>query len=111
MPDLSDLSECKITLGWLVRNARKSQDLSQVELCFLMAKRFDILLNWKELSKIENERVNVNTVEFDSFVDCICEIFELDRTWVQQIREQTDVKSLDLSRAVFPIYFEQNYDY
>jgi len=101
------MQECKITLGWIVRNPRKNEGLSQRELCSLIAKRFSILLNWKDLSKIENDRIDVQTVELDSFVYCITEIFELDRVWVQQIREQTEVKSVNFSSAIFPIYFEQ----
>jgi len=109
------MQQCKLTFGWLVRTGRRELDLSQKEFCSLIAKRFSISLDWKELSKIENNRINGQVVELDSFVYCIAEVFELvakrgvsHRAWVQQIREQTEAKSLDFSLVVFPIYFKQN---
>ena len=101
------MKECKITFGWVIRTGRKNLELSQRELCSLINKQFSIAVDWKDLSKIENDRINIQTVELDVFVDCVTEIFELDRDWVQQIREQTEIQILDLSQAIFPVYFEQ----
>lgn len=92
--------KCKITFGWLVRTGRRELDLSQQEFCLLMNKQISSAVDWKYLSKIENNRIDIQTAELNNFVNGVCEIFELDRAWVQQIRQQTEIKPLDLSQWI-----------
>ena len=96
---------CKITLGRIVRTARKSQGLSQYELAAMIANRFAVKFDFCELSKIENDHLDVCDRSYDWFIHCFCELFECDRNWIEQIRQQTEPQPLDLSKAVFPVYF------
>ncbi|MFB2970404.1 hypothetical protein ACE1CD_15635 [Aerosakkonema sp. BLCC-F183] len=95
---------CKITLGRIVVSARKSQGLSQRELAELMANRFAVKFDFCELSKIENDRLDVRDRNYDWFIHCFCELFEVHRNWIEQIRQQTEPQPLDLTKAVFPVY-------
>lgn len=101
---------CKITLGRIVVAARRSQGLSQRELAETIAKQFAVKFDFCELSKIENDRLDVRDRSYDWFIKCFCELFQIDRTWLEEIRQQTEPQPLDLSKAVFPVYF-QNIDF
>ena len=121
---------CKITLGRIVVAARRNQELSQRELAKLitdkmvrrivdatkttpqpnqyqlaqLANRFSF--DFRELSKIENDHVEIRDRSYDWFVQCFCEIFDADVNWVEEIRQQTEPLRLDLSKAIFPIYIK-----
>lgn len=95
---------CKLSFGWLVKQSRKSKELSQKELCQIIEQKFAVKFDWKELAKIENDRVSLT--EFSVFIDCFCTLFECDRNWTQEICNQTEIKKIDFSLAIFPIYFE-----
>lgn len=61
------------------------------------------------LAKIENNRIDIRSSEYDWLISRIAGIFALDIIWLEQIRQQTEVEPLDLSQAVavFPIYFNR----
>jgi len=102
---------CKITLGRIVRVARKSQGLSQRELAAMMANRFAVNFDFVTLSKIENDRLDVRDRSYDWFIHCFAELFDCDINWLQEIRQQTELKP-QATYAIFPIYIgnknEQN---
>ncbi|MDQ2096783.1 MAG: hypothetical protein QQW96_03950 [Tychonema bourrellyi B0820] len=100
------MQQCKITLGKLIRSARKDQEISQQELRQLIIKKYSINIDHFLISKIENCRVDVRDREYDWLVPVIAELFNADIEWLEQIRSQTEPESLDLSKAVFPIYFK-----
>ena len=60
-------------------------------------------------AKIENNRVDVRSSEYDWLISKLAEIFSCDIVWLEQIRQQTEIEPLDLSQAVtvFPIYFNR----
>lgn len=105
------MHECKITLGKLIKNARQEYGFSQKELCKLLvtpSENFEILDRCL-LSKIENNRVDIRSNEYDWLISKFAEIFNCDITWLEEIRQQTEVEDLDLNEAVaaFPIYFNR----
>jgi len=95
---------CQLSFGWLVKQSRKSRDWSQQKSKQIIEQKFAVKFDWKELAKLENERVDLT--DFSVFIDCFCTLFEFDRYWVQEICDQTEIKTIDFSLAIFPIYFE-----
>jgi transcriptional regulator with XRE-family HTH domain len=67
--------ECKITLGRLIRNVRKSLGISQRELCQNLSK-YDVQINYLQLSKIENDRIDVCDSNYDSLIHALCHALE-----------------------------------
>ena len=96
---------CKITLGRIVVAARRNQGLSQRELSKIISDRFAVDFDFTTLSQIENDRLDVCDRSYDWFIYCFCELFEVDRIWIEQICQQTEPQPLDLTKAVFPVYF------
>ncbi|MEG3898128.1 MULTISPECIES: helix-turn-helix transcriptional regulator [unclassified Microcoleus] len=103
--------ECKITLGKTVKNARQEHGFSQQDLCKLLIVPSDSFQTIDRclLAKIENNRVDVRSPEYDWLILRIAAIFALDVVWLEAIRQQTEVEPLDLENAVavFPIYFNR----
>ncbi|MEG4397076.1 hypothetical protein [Microcoleus sp. BROC3] len=104
-----------ITLGRTLKNARQQHGFSQKDLCKLLIVPSDIFLTIDRclLSKIENNRVDVRSSEYDWLISRIAGIFALDVVWLEEIRQQTEVEPFDFSKvlAVFPVYFnEKTYD-
>ena len=99
--------ECKITLGKTIKNARQQYGFSQRELCHLLVTSSGSSINHHQLAKIENSRVDVQSDEYDWLIPKLAEVFSCDVVWLEQIRQQTEVEHLDLSKAIFPIYFNQ----
>jgi transcriptional regulator with XRE-family HTH domain len=99
-------NQCKITLGRIVWNSRRSLGLSQRELCQELFK-YGVQIDYCQLSKIENDRIDIVDANYDSLIDVFCQIFNLDTNYIHIIRQQTEVSpSGDLSQAVFPIYMK-----
>jgi hypothetical protein len=46
-----------------------------------------------EFSKIENNRIDIRSSEYDWFILAIAEVFELDLEWLELIRQQTEPQS------------------
>ncbi|HSN65215.1 MAG TPA: hypothetical protein VLS94_01185 [Fusibacter sp.] len=80
--------------------------MSQQELRQLIIKKYSINIDHFLISKIENCRVDVRDRDFDWLVPILAEIFDCEIEWLQEIRSQTEVQTLDLSKAMFPVYFE-----
>ena len=120
---------CQITLGRIVVAARKNQGLSQRELAQLitntmvhrisaairtipdsnqyeLAQLAKFKFDFSSLSKIENDRLDVRDRCYDWFIQTFCELFGIDRAWIEQIRQQTNPQPLDLNFAVFPVYMK-----
>lgn len=95
-----------ITLGRVIIAARRNQGLSQRELAMLLSTKIGNEFSFVELSKIENDRLDVRDRNYDKLIESFCDLFDIDRLWVEQIRSQTEPKPLDLSKAVFPVYIE-----
>ncbi len=96
--------ECKITFGRIIFNARVYHGFTQRELCDKISGKYcsiDRLL----LSKIENNLVEVRTIDLDWLVPRIAKIFDVDAQWLEQIRQQTEPQKLNVNEAIFPIYF------
>jgi len=105
------MHECKITLGKTIKNARQEHGFSQKDLCKLLIMPSDSFQTVDPclLAKIENNRIDIRSSEYDWLISRIAGIFALDIVWLEQIRQQTEVEPLDLSQAVavFPIYFNR----
>jgi len=105
------MHECKITLGKTIKNARQEYGFSQKDLCKLLIMPSDSFQTIDRclLAKIENNRIDIRSSEYDWLISRIAGIFALDIIWLEQIRQQTEVEPLDLSQAVavFPIYFNR----
>lgn len=99
----------KITLGRVVVAARRQRGLSQAELAKHLRDQMgsglkEVLLacdnfgfaspgfDFRHLSKIENDRVNVGDRGFDCFIRCFAEWAEINAGWLEKIRKQTKVK-------------------
>lgn len=95
---------CQITLGRIIIATRRNQGLSQREFSELISRQAGRRFDFTELSKIENDRVDVRSMSYDWFVQCFYKIFDIDKNWLEQIRQQTEPQPLDLSQAIFPIY-------
>lgn len=100
------MQNCKITFGRLIRNARQEHGFSQRDLCRLIAYKHNHSLSHYELSKIENDRLEIRSIEYDWLVPAIADLFNADIEWLEQIRLQTEPQPLDLSQAKFPVYFK-----
>ncbi|MEG4084645.1 hypothetical protein [Microcoleus sp. POL10_C6] len=102
-----------ITLGRTLKNARQQHGFSQKDLCKLLIVPSDNFQTIDRclLSKIENNRVDVRSSEYDWLISRIAGIFALDVVWLEEIRQQTEVEPFDLSKAlaVFPVYFNQQH--
>ncbi|MEG4350275.1 hypothetical protein QUA74_11085 [Microcoleus sp. LAD1_D3] len=103
--------QSKITLGKTIKTARQQHGFSQKDLCKLLILPSDSFQTIDRclLAKIENNRVNVRSNEYDWLIPRIAAIFALDVVWLEAIRQQTEVEPLDLEKAVavFPIYFNR----
>ncbi|MEG4459203.1 hypothetical protein [Microcoleus sp. N9_A1] len=101
----------KITLGKTIKNARQQHGFSQTDLCKLLIMPSDNFQTIDRclLSKIENNRVDVRSSEYDWLISRIAGIFALDVVWLEEIRQQTEVEPFDFSKvlAVFPVYFNE----
>ncbi|MEG4445254.1 hypothetical protein QUB47_31250 [Microcoleus sp. AT9_B5] len=107
--------QSKITLGKTIKNARQQHGFSQKDLCKLLIVPSDSFQTIDRclLAKIENNRVDVRSSEYDWLISRIAGIFALDVVWLEEIRQQTEVEPFDFSKAlaVFPVYFnEKTYD-
>lgn len=121
----------KITLGRVVVAARRRRGMSQRELAMVLETRILLRLalytsrkseesapsfadlsngfkfDFRHLSKIENDRVDVCDRAFDCFIYCFAEWADISIEWLETIRQQTEAKPLDLAKAIFPpkIYY------
>ena len=77
--------------------------LSVFKFCHILKQQYSIEINHILLSKLENNRVDINIPEYDSLVQAVAEILNLDIVWLEQIRQQTEIKFLDLTNGIFPI--------
>lgn len=100
------MQECKITLGRILWGARRNRRISQRELCQLISNEYNQSIDCYEFSKIENDRLEIRSIEYDWFFVVIAEIFNVNVEWLEQIRQQTEPQPLDLSQGMFPIYFK-----
>ena len=87
--------QCKITFGRLLWNARRSRRISQRDFCWLIANEYGYLLSHYELSKIENDQLEIQSIEYDRLLPIIAEIFNVNVEWLEQIRQQTEPQPLD----------------
>ena len=101
--------QCKIKFGRLLWNARRSKRISQRELCKIISNEYNHFIDYYELSKIENDQIDIRSNDYNWLIPIIAKIFVLKTEWLEQIRQQTEVEPLDLSQAVpvFPIYFNR----
>ncbi|MEG4397338.1 hypothetical protein [Microcoleus sp. BROC3] len=112
---MTNYDQSKITFGKTVKNARQEYGFSHKDLCKLLVIPSDDFETVDRclLSKIENNRIDIRSGEYDWLIPAIARIFALDILWLEQIRQQTEVEPLDLEKAVavFPIYFNRkSYD-
>ena len=78
------MQECKITFGRLLWNARRNRRISQRDLCKIISNEYNHSIDYYELSKIENDRLEIQSMafrpasyEYDWFFVVIAEIFNL----------------------------------
>ncbi len=104
-------ANCIITLGRTIRNARREMGLSQREFADLIGdsasahaglRRIDFM----QLSKIENDRIEVRDPSYDWLIQRLAEILEADAEYLEQLRQQTEPQPLNLEQAFFPVYAE-----
>ncbi|MEG4286273.1 hypothetical protein QUB68_24390 [Microcoleus sp. A006_D1] len=87
----SIMQQYKLTFGWLVRCGRECDGLSQQGLCLILKNHYSILLSPQEIDDIEKDCSQL--AQDSSLVESLCELFEIHRDWVQQIRQQTEIKA------------------
>ncbi|MEG4086384.1 helix-turn-helix transcriptional regulator [Microcoleus sp. POL10_C6] len=110
---MTNYEHSKLTLGRILKNARQELGFSQKDLCKLLVIPSEdeefLTIDRYLLSKIENNRIDIRTSEYDWLIPRIAAIFALDVAWLEVIRQQTEVEPLDLENAVavFPIYFNR----
>lgn len=108
---MTNYDQSKITLGRIIKNARQEYGFSQKDLCKLLVIPSELFETVDRclLSKIENNRINIRSNEYDWLIPRTAAIFALDGVWLEAIRQQTEVEPLDLENAVavFPIYFNR----
>lgn len=63
------------------------------------------MIDHYQLSKIENDHLEIRSIDYDWLIPIIANLFQLDFEWLEQIRSQTEPHQLDLSKAIFPVYF------
>ena len=100
------MQECKIKFGRLLWNARRNRRISQRDLCKIISNEYNHSIDCYELSKIENDQLEVQSIEYNWLIPIIAEIFNINVEWLEQIRQQTEPQPLDLSQGMFPIYFK-----
>ncbi len=97
-------NECKITLGIVIRNSRKYLGISQRELCQELSK-YGVQIDHYELSRIENNRIAISDPKYNSLIQSLCQILNLDIVYIEIIKQQTEIAPPnDLTKGVFPIY-------
>ncbi len=86
----------------MIKSGRQYRDLGQRELCWLIAYEYGCLLSHYELSKIENDRLEIRSMafrpasyEYNWLIPIIAEIFNVNVEWLEQIRQQTEPQPLD----------------
>lgn len=87
------MQQCKLSFGWLVRCGRETDGLTQKGLCSVLKNHYDILVTQEQIEDIENNTILIASQELaetfnNYFVDSICELFGIDRSWADQILEQ-----------------------
>lgn len=92
-----------ITLGRLIKNGRREKGLSQRELTQLLGT--DICPDWMFLSRLENDRISVNNDCYDPLIQRLSEVLEVELEYLEQIRQQTKVQSLDSTYYLFPLRY------
>lgn len=86
------IQECKITLGRILWSARRNRRISQRELCEIISDKYHHSIDYYELSKIENDQIEVRSNDYDWLISVIAKIFDADTEWLEQIRQQTEPK-------------------
>lgn len=100
--------ECKITFGRVLWRGRRDLRIPQRKFCELLKSKYSIDIDHYLLSKLENNHVDIKLPEYDALVKAVAEIFSLDISWLETIRQQTEVRELDLSGGIFPIYYKDH---
>jgi transcriptional regulator with XRE-family HTH domain len=98
------MQQCKITFGRFLKNARQEREFSQRDLCTIISKYHP--LDPYQLSKIENDRIEIPSIDYGWLIPIIADLFDADIEWLEQIRSQTEPQPLDLRKAIFPVYFK-----
>lgn len=103
----------KLTFGRILRACRRTNlidgsEPSQREFCQILKQQYSLNIDHYLLSKLENNHINIKLPEYDALVKSIAEIFSLDISWLETIRQQTEVRELDLSGGIFPIYYKDS---
>lgn len=90
-----------INFGEVVYTNRRDRRLSQRDLAEILG------IDYREVCRIENNRVDINLSCYDAIIKKISNLFELDILWLEEIRAQTVKKSdVVLVDAVFPVYWK-----
>lgn len=91
-----------INFGEVVYTNRRDRNLSQRDLAGILN------VDYREVCRIENNRVDINLSCYDAIIEKIADLFELDILWLEEIRAQTVKKSdaVVLVDAVFPVYWK-----
>ncbi|MCT7958934.1 helix-turn-helix domain-containing protein [Laspinema palackyanum] len=96
--------ETKITLGHAIRSGRRELDFSIKE----FAKELEIDYRW--LSQLENNRLDPQSDEVLMSLPKLAEFFQMDVEYLELLRSQTEQQELDLSQAMFPVYYREKID-
>ena len=84
------MQQCNLTFGWLVRCGRENDGLTQKGLCSILKNQYSILFTPEQINAIENDDL---VADFQGYVlASLCELFNFDRSWGQQILDQTKSK-------------------
>ncbi|MCT7971278.1 helix-turn-helix domain-containing protein [Laspinema olomoucense] len=93
--------ETKITLGHAIRSGRRELDFSQKDL----AKQLQVDYCW--LSQLENNRLEPSSDEVKEILPRLASIFQIEVEYLELLRSQTTKQELDLSKAMFPVYYRE----
>ena len=94
------------TFGWKIFEARRSKGLRQQEVCVMLQKQ-SIAIDRYLYSKIEVNRVDVRGQEYDSFVEAIASVLEMDLSQLQLLRNQFELSKDDPSSPSISCYIKE----
>jgi hypothetical protein len=80
--------------------------MSQTELAQKLTARTGKNISFCEVSRIENDCVDIPQEQWRLLIPALAAIFHADIAWFQKTHDSTHTQTLDASQAIFPIYLE-----
>ena len=87
-----------ITFDRVLFASRRKLRLSQKEFVLQISDRLH-QIDYSTYSKIESAQIDIRFSEWDWLIPRLSNQFQIDRLWLQSIREQTEVKPVSLNSS------------